>query len=495
LEAMQSSTTATVPTTDAALVERTRAGDDGAFAELYRRYQPRIAAFVRRLLRDETRAEDVTREAFISALRRLRQTDSTIIFKPWIYEIARNAAIDAYRRASRGQEVPIGEDESLSPPDRLRLSAQEGPDAALMKNQRFENLRGALDELPDSHHRILVLRELEGLSYREIGERMELTRPAVESTLFRARRRLEREYQELDTGRRCEAMWALAGRLAAGEEARGEWATLRRHARRCSSCRRRARELGLELWPARRAALALLPGFLRRRLTRASGGAAAAGKGSAGAGPLLPLGAALGEKAAVVGVVAALAGVGGAAVGHLGPFASHPRATPQHQVPVHVKRGADERRAGERRAHSGQHSARPKPARARSSRLLDRGSTRPAPAQPGTQAAPAAKPATSSSGAAPASGQSGSSAPSAPSPQSLLQAVPKPQLPATSGSGSVLPPSSPNLSSVTGTVGKVESSAGAGVKVNVPTQTVPQVTTPLTGSTSGGDPLSGVTPP
>ena len=131
MEATQSSmrsSTVTVPTTDAALVERTRAGDDGAFAELYRRYQPRIAAFVRRLLRDETRAEDVTQEAFISALRRLRQTDATIIFKPWIYEIARNAAIDSYRRASRGQEVPIGEDESLSPSDRLRLSAQEEPE-------------------------------------------------------------------------------------------------------------------------------------------------------------------------------------------------------------------------------------------------------------------------------------------------------------------------------------------------------------------------------
>jgi RNA polymerase sigma factor (sigma-70 family) len=491
LEATQAGTsgsTVTVPTTDAALVERTRAGDDGAFAELYRRYQPRIAAFVRRLLRDETRAEDVTQEAFISALRRLRQTDSTIIFKPWIYEIARNAAIDAYRRASRGQEVPIGEDETLSPSDRLRLSAQDGPDAALMKNQRFEHLRGALDELPDSHHRILVLRELEGLSYREIGERMELTRPAVESTLFRARRRLEREYEELDTGRRCEAMWALAARLAEGVEARGEWATLRRHARRCSSCRRRARELGLELWPSRRAALALLPGFLRRRLTGASGGAAVAGQGSA-AGPLLPLGAALGEKAAVVAVAAALAGVGGAAVGHLGPFASHTRATAQHPLPVHVKRGA-----GERRAPSGQRSARPKPARARSSQPIHRSSAGSAPAPRVAQSAPAAKPATSAGGVAP-TGQTGSSLPSAPSPQSLLHAVPKPQLPATSGSGSVLPPSSPNLSSVTGTAGKVGSSVGAGPKLNLPTPTVPQVTTPLSGSTSGGNPLSGVTPP
>ena len=68
--------------TDHALVERVRAGDDTAFEELYLRYRPRIAAFVRGHLRDEARAEDVTQEAFLSALRRMRVTDAKIAFKP-----------------------------------------------------------------------------------------------------------------------------------------------------------------------------------------------------------------------------------------------------------------------------------------------------------------------------------------------------------------------------------------------------------------------------
>src|SRR5581483_7173962 len=79
-----------------------------------------------------------------------------------------------------------------------------GPELAVESKQQLEDLRGAFRGVSDLHHRILVLRELEGLSYTEIGERMGMTRPVVESTLFRARRRLSEEYQELVTGKRCE---------------------------------------------------------------------------------------------------------------------------------------------------------------------------------------------------------------------------------------------------------------------------------------------------
>src|SRR4051812_26049238 len=119
-------TGATASDTD--LVAGVRAGDDSAFEELYRRYQRRIASFIRRVVRDEARAEDVTQEAFMSALRRLRATDSEIAFKPWIYEIARNAAIDQWRRSSRAEEVSISQDELLRPGDRSRLVGAIAPE-------------------------------------------------------------------------------------------------------------------------------------------------------------------------------------------------------------------------------------------------------------------------------------------------------------------------------------------------------------------------------
>ena len=156
------------------------------------------------MVKDYGRAEDITQEVFVSALRRMRQTERPIAFKPWIYEIAKNACIDAYRRGRRAEEVSYDADDRLSPSDHVRLVATgPEPDAAVDTKQDLEHLCGAFGGLSESHHEILVLRELDGLSYKDIGERMGMSRPAVESTLFRARKRLGEEYDELASGARC----------------------------------------------------------------------------------------------------------------------------------------------------------------------------------------------------------------------------------------------------------------------------------------------------
>ena len=319
----------TVGATDTDLVAAVRAGDDAAFEELYRRYYPRIAAFVRGYLRDGGRAEDVTQEAFMSALRRLRQTDAGITFKPWIFEIARNAAIDQYRRNVRTDEVSIDLEGGFAPSEVSRVVRPRGPDSSLLEKERLDHLQGAIDELSDTHHRIIVMRELEGLSYREIGEKMELTPAAVESTLFRARRKLEHEYAQLDTGRRCQLIGAVIARLAEGMESDRDRRRLDRHARRCSNCRRRSRQLGVEpMLPrisiaARAAALLPLPAFARRRFGgETAGGAAqnaAAPIGAVGA-PTLEVGAAVAGKAAAVVAAVALVGGGGATLSGVGPL-------------------------------------------------------------------------------------------------------------------------------------------------------------------------------
>jgi RNA polymerase sigma factor (sigma-70 family) len=284
---------------DHELVDAVRAGDDAAFEELYTRYRPRIAAYVRGMLRDEARAEDVTQEAFFSALRRMRETDSEIAFKPWIYQIARNAAIDSYRRSSRAEEISMDADAGLRPSDHLRLVGALAPDSVLIDRERFDHLRGAFDELSDVHTRVLVMRELEGLSYREIGERLDLTRPAVESTLFRARRRLESEYAELSEGRRCAAMRTTIARLAEGLGSDRDERRLARHARRCSLCRRRARELGVEPLAAPAGLRAKVAAWLPLPWGLPSGG---------------QLGGLFAERAAALAVMAAVAGAGGVAL-------------------------------------------------------------------------------------------------------------------------------------------------------------------------------------
>ena len=147
--------------TDHELVSAVRCGDDRAFEQLYTRYQRRIAAFVGAKVKDHGRAEDITQEVFVSALRRMRQTERPIAFKPWIYEIAKNACIDAYRRARRAEEVSYDADDRLSPSDHVRLVATgPEPDDAVDTKLELYNLCGAFGGLSDSHHEILVLREL-----------------------------------------------------------------------------------------------------------------------------------------------------------------------------------------------------------------------------------------------------------------------------------------------------------------------------------------------
>src|ERR687890_572755 len=130
---------------DVQLIAAVRRGNDHAFEQLYRRYNASIARFVASRVRDRGRAEDLVQEIFLSALRRLRATDATITFRPWIFEIAKNAAIDHYRRMSRTEEVSIHADDVLRPADQLRLvgAAHARPEQAVLHKERFDQLRGA----------------------------------------------------------------------------------------------------------------------------------------------------------------------------------------------------------------------------------------------------------------------------------------------------------------------------------------------------------------
>lgn len=225
------------------LVSAVRRGQDCAFEALFVRYRGRIRAYASGILADADLAEDITQEVFIAALRRLRDTERPIAFKPWIYQIAKNACIDELRRTRRRLEVPLEHQREWPDGEPDLLSREPGPESAVESKQQLEDLRGAFRGVSDLHNRILVLRELEGLSYHEIAARLGMSRPVVESTLFRARRRLAEEYEELISGRRCEQTRALIdaweGRplRRLGVRDRRQVA---RHLAHCERCRRHA---------------------------------------------------------------------------------------------------------------------------------------------------------------------------------------------------------------------------------------------------------------
>ena len=131
------------------LVAAVRAGDDRAFEALYQRYHRRIAAYIYGMVHDHARAEDIAQDVFVSALRRMRETDRPIAFKPWIYEIAKNACIDQFRRsrARRGGLLRRRRGprrRRLRPPGQRRARR---PTPRSSQKQTLDHLRGAFGGL------------------------------------------------------------------------------------------------------------------------------------------------------------------------------------------------------------------------------------------------------------------------------------------------------------------------------------------------------------
>jgi RNA polymerase sigma factor (sigma-70 family) len=224
-----------------------------------------MVAFVRASVPDDGRVDDVVQEVFVSALRNLHTLDSPEAFAPWLHRIARNACIDHLRRVSR-EEVSIDSyllDGAEVRPMRLPAPSIHGHVA---RKEDLDHLRQAFGELPESQHQALVLRELEGLSYDEIGRRLRMSRPAVESILFRARRGLKGEFAEISTGARCVRVRAAIAGWAEGVGSGRERRVAMRHLRTCQGCRREAAAMGLH-GVAHEAAQA---GAIRRAVDRAA---------------------------------------------------------------------------------------------------------------------------------------------------------------------------------------------------------------------------------
>ena len=195
---------------------------------------------MRGIVSDHGGADDIVQDVFISAYRNLLSSDREIAFKPWVYEIAKNASIDQLRRARRASEVSI-HSERFRDRDEGRLAAAvRSTHAEVSRREKLETLKMAFNELPKRQHDVLVMRELEGLSYDKIGSRVGLSRSAVESMLFRARRRLKTEFDDISTGERCTRAQATIAKLSRCRIGAREQRQLSGHLRDCAACRREA---------------------------------------------------------------------------------------------------------------------------------------------------------------------------------------------------------------------------------------------------------------
>jgi RNA polymerase sigma factor (sigma-70 family) len=157
--------------------------DDRSFERLYRRHLPEIYRYVLRDVGNRADAEEVTQNAFLDAYRALVRGHAPEKPRAWLFGIAKNATRRRYRTLSRRpHEVELD--------DEFTDSVAEG------ERPQLEELRDAVGSLRPAHQEVIFLREIEGLSYVEIANRMDLSQAAVETLLFRARRSLRGQLEE-----------------------------------------------------------------------------------------------------------------------------------------------------------------------------------------------------------------------------------------------------------------------------------------------------------
>jgi RNA polymerase sigma factor (sigma-70 family) len=261
-----------------------RANDDAAFERLYQRHVQDVYRYSYAVLGEKSDAEDVTQTTFMNAYRAFQNGERPEKPQNWLITIAHNVCRQRFRQQQRRpHQVEFDEAVSAAPEE------SEGPSA--------EDLRRAFSQLPPNQRAALVMRELEGRSYAEIAEVLDVSVSALETLLFRARRALREQLEEQLT---CsEAAFSISkqfdGRLSEAEQR-----SLRAHLRACPECASASQRQRAQ----RRALRSMLAVPLPQSLASFFGGAGTAS--SVGAASAVGSGVAL--KAAAVLTAGAVAG-------------------------------------------------------------------------------------------------------------------------------------------------------------------------------------------
>ncbi|MEF3081707.1 RNA polymerase sigma factor RpoE [Luteimonas sp. SMYT11W] len=183
---------------DEELVKRVQAGDTAAFDLLVRKYQHRIAALIGRYVSDWSEVQDVAQETFIRAYRALGNFRGDAQFYTWLHRIAVNTAknhLVAHNRRPPTDDIDVEDAEHFDSGIRLRDS--DTPERELMRQQLEQTVMRAVEALPEELRVAINLREVDGLSYDEIAERMGCPIGTVRSRIFRAREAIDRELRPL----------------------------------------------------------------------------------------------------------------------------------------------------------------------------------------------------------------------------------------------------------------------------------------------------------
>ena len=183
---------------DHELVQRVQQGDSAAFDLLVRKYQHRVIALIGRYVNDWSECQDVAQETFLRAYRALDGFRGDAQFYTWLHRIAVNTAknhlVSAGRRPPTG-DIDVADAEQVD--SGIRLRDNDTPERELMRQEVEQTVLRAVQALPEELREAITLREVEGMSYEDIAERMDCPIGTVRSRIFRAREAIDEELRPL----------------------------------------------------------------------------------------------------------------------------------------------------------------------------------------------------------------------------------------------------------------------------------------------------------
>ena len=207
---------------DARLARLAGDGDRQAFALIFERYHQPLYRYCRSIVRDPDDASDALQSVMANALRALPGAHADVALRSWLFRIAHNEAVSILRRRRSHQE--LREDTAAS--------LHGGPVAAVERREELTELVGALRELPSRQRGALVMRELNGLAYEEIGSALEISASAAKQTVYEARRTLHEHAEGRSMS--CEP---VRRSVSAGDRRLLRARRVRAHLRHCAECR------------------------------------------------------------------------------------------------------------------------------------------------------------------------------------------------------------------------------------------------------------------
>lgn len=183
------------PEEDFELVGLAQKGDMRAYDALVIRHQGRIYAMIRNMVKNDADAWDLSQEVFVKAWRALPRFEARARFSTWLFRIAHNVVYDWVRKRKIESAGELNEEifdrNSIDPSAKTAPSFVESPDVALSNSELRAKIEKALGKLSEEHREAVVLKDVQGLSYKEIAEVMDCTLGTVMSRLYYARQKLQ----------------------------------------------------------------------------------------------------------------------------------------------------------------------------------------------------------------------------------------------------------------------------------------------------------------